>query len=125
MKVIEIVPVAKPRMTQRDRWKKRPVVEQYWSYKDAIRAANIQLPPCYHLHFIIPMPTSWSKKKKRTMAFTPHLQRPDKDNLEKGFLDALFEEDSAIWTGHVSKWWGDTGCIIIEELPVPRFPLFD
>lgn len=124
MQIYNIVPVAKPRMTRRDQWKKRPATEKYWAYKDQIRKASIVLPPCYHIHFVLPMPTSWSKQKKRDMVFTPHTQRPDKDNLEKGFLDALYEEDSAIWTGHVSKWWGDTGCIIIESIQVPVFPMF-
>ena len=31
-------PVAKPRMTQRDKWKKRPVVDKYYAYKDEMNA---------------------------------------------------------------------------------------
>ena len=27
---LNITPVAKPRMTQSDKWKKRPIVEKYW-----------------------------------------------------------------------------------------------
>ena len=34
---LNIVPVAKPRMTQSDKWKKRPVVQKYWKYKDDLK----------------------------------------------------------------------------------------
>lgn len=46
----------------------------------------------------------------------PHQQKPDKDNLEKALLDAIFEDDCRIWDGRVSKVWGETGKIIIKEL---------
>ena len=32
---LNIIPVAKPRMTQSDKWKKRPATEKYWKYKDS------------------------------------------------------------------------------------------
>ena len=34
---LNILPVAKPRMTQRDKWQKRPVVEKYWRYKEDLK----------------------------------------------------------------------------------------
>ena len=34
MIVFEIKPLGKPRMTQRDRWAKRPCVNRYYAYKD-------------------------------------------------------------------------------------------
>ena len=67
-----------------------------------------------HITFILPMPESWSKKKKDRMRFKPHQQKPDKDNLEKGLLDAIFEEDCRVWDSRVSKRWGDQGEIWIE-----------
>jgi len=63
------------------------------------------------------MPKSWSKKKRAEMAGKPHQAKPDKDNLEKALLDAVFEEDSQIWDNRVSKFWGDEGAIIIRPLP--------
>lgn len=36
-------PVAAPRMTQRDRWKKRPVVMRYWAWRDRIGRAWLEL----------------------------------------------------------------------------------
>lgn len=49
------------------------------------------------------------------MAGKPHQQKPDKDNLEKALLDAIFGEDSHIWDGRVTKIWGETGKMIIRE----------
>jgi Holliday junction resolvase RusA-like endonuclease len=46
----------------------------------------------------------------------PHQQKPDKDNLEKALLDAIFEDDCRIWDGRVSKVWGETGQILIGEI---------
>ena len=34
---LNIVPVAKPRMTQSDKWKKRPATDKYWKFKDDLK----------------------------------------------------------------------------------------
>jgi Holliday junction resolvase RusA-like endonuclease len=111
-----IIPVSKPRMTQRDRWKKRPVVLKYHAYKDELRLRGVKLPDRHHVTFILPMPASWSKKKKKSLYGKPHQQRPDADNLIKGLWDALFEEDSHIWDFRVTKIWGTEGMIKVEPL---------
>ena len=36
-KLINVAPVAKPRMTRRDRWAKRDIVVKYYNYKDTVR----------------------------------------------------------------------------------------
>lgn len=120
--VYDITPIAAPRMTRRDQWKKRRCVVSYFEFKDTVRALKLKIPESYHLHFILPMPKSWSKSKKESMNHTPHRQRPDKDNLEKALLDSLFHDDSHVWTGQVSKWWGYSGKIIIQENEIPKFP---
>ena len=38
-----INPVSKPRMTQRDVWKKRPVVVKYHAFCDEMRASRLSL----------------------------------------------------------------------------------
>ncbi len=114
-KIYHIIPVPKPRMTQRDKWKNRPCVLRYFKFKDEIKAHKVTLPKCnYHVFFILPMPKSWSEKKKFDMYGKPHQQKPDKDNLEKALLDAIFKDDSQIWDGRVTKLWGIEGCIIIK-----------
>ncbi|OCG45693.1 crossover junction endodeoxyribonuclease RuvA [Gilliamella sp. Choc4-2] len=115
--IYNITPVPKPRMTQRDRWAKRKPVLQYFAFKDACKASGVTLPEShYHIIFVIPMPKSWSNKKRAEMDGKPHQQRPDKDNLEKGLLDAIFGEDCRVWDGRVTKIWGNVGQIIIKNL---------
>lgn len=62
------------------------------------------------------MPPSWSDKKRSAMNGKPHQQKPDKDNLEKALLDAIFDDDSRVWDGRVTKVWGEVGQIKITKL---------
>jgi len=117
MKKYNITPVAKPRQTQSDVWKKRPCVMQYRAFADHARLLNIQIPESkYWIIFVLPMPKNWSKKKKKEMDGKPHQNQPDKDNLEKALFDALFKNDSHIWDGRTTKIWGYEGKIIIKSL---------
>ena len=129
IKTIELAPNTKPRMTKRDQWKKRPCVEQYWEYKDRLQelfnAEDLPIP--YLLLFVIPMPTSWSKRKRLSLKGKPCEITPDKDNLEKAFLDALFGKNSAIkndahiYDGRPLKVWGETGRIVVYAIdPIPE-----
>lgn len=63
--------------------------------------------------FFLPMPKSWSKKKREQKNLTPHDQKPDIDNMIKAFLDVLMEEDKLVAEVHCRKFWGETGRIII------------
>lgn len=116
MKTYNITPIGKPRQTQRDKLQKRPPVLRYRAFCDEVRLKKITLPEGgWHVTFVLPMPTSWTKKRRIDMNGKPHQQKPDKDNLEKALLDAIFDDDSRVWDGRVSKIWGETGQIIIEE----------
>lgn len=121
--ILPITPVAKPRMTQRDKWNPSQRAIAYRAYKDELRLCLHEkglevedIPTCCHLLFFLPMPPSWSQKKKSTTQGMPHLQRPDKDNLEKGFWDALLEEDCKVWDTRVTKLWGTEGQIVIKVM---------
>lgn len=117
MPVVYITPVSKPRMTQRDKWKKRPAVMRYRAFCDELRLKlrGFDVPECgYRLTFYLPMPKSWTKKKRAAMEGQPHQQKPDKDNLEKAFLDAMLAEDCRIWDGRVTKRWSKSPRIVIE-----------
>ena len=112
---LAVDPVGKPRMTQRDRWKKRPVVLAYFAYRDEIKKqAEEWVPPDYGLKilFVIPMPASWSGVKKAKMLGELHQQKPDIDNLLKAFFDC-FGEDCHIANVQATKRWGKTGEIRI------------
>ena len=117
---IEITPVPKPRMVASDRYKNRKVVNNYWAFKkEFVLLAKIaglyNLNQTIGVTFIMPMPKSWSQKKRDKVNNSPHQQRPDLDNLIKSVKDCLCEEDSYIWkyTG-MKKIWGKKGKIIIE-----------
>ena len=110
---INVAPCSKPRMTKRDRWAKRQCVLKFFAFRDAIKQSKYWEPhnllslESFDIEFHIPMPKSWSKKKKAKMNRTPHKQRPDLDNFIKGWCDTVFEEDSVVWRFKASKRWTD------------------
>jgi Holliday junction resolvase RusA-like endonuclease len=112
-------PLGKPRMTQRDKW--RPIVKKYYVYSNFLRLqANIQglesLPPVIEsLYIHIPMPKSWSKKKKEAMNGRIHEQTPDIDNILKGIMDTLCKEDKHVahFKSGLGKFWAKEGAIIL------------
>jgi Holliday junction resolvase RusA-like endonuclease len=53
----------------------------------------------------LPMPGSWSERKKIAMEGRIHRQKPDYDNIAKAVGDALFQDDSIIGTGACTKFW--------------------
>lgn len=120
-KVIDIVPVAKPRMTQRDRWMKRNVVVRYYHFANHIRLLNPKIEwEGVSLQFVLPMPKSWSKKKRAEMNGRPHKQTPDLSNMIKAIEDSLLKDDSRVWHyGLMMKTWGEKGCIIINPTIIP------
>lgn len=112
-----ITPVPKPRQTQADRWKKRPPVLRYHAFADECRVRKVQVPECgAHITFVLPMPASWSNKKRDAMDGQPHQQKPDSDNLVKALLDAVHKEDCAVWDYRVTKIWGEVGAIIVQAM---------
>ena len=110
---INVAPCSKPRMTRADKWKKRQCVVKFFAFRDAIKQSKYWEPhnllslESFDIEFWIPMPKSWSKKKKAEMNGTPHKQRPDLDNFIKGWCDTVFEEDSVVWRFKASKRWTD------------------
>lgn len=115
------LPVAKPRMTQADKWKKRAVVEKYWSFKDKIKLQakqqGFKLGKAYKVVFYIPLPKSMSMKRKEALIGKPHTSRPDLDNMLKSLNDCLMDEDSSVHYVVCSKKWAIGGKIIVENLP--------
>jgi len=104
------VPKPRPRVTRNGTY----VPAKYQTFKKTVKAYGIELPEHgYHVTFELPMPKSWSKKKRAEMNGQPHQQVPDKDNLEKALLDAALDNDSRVWDGRVTKIWAETGSIII------------
>jgi Holliday junction resolvase RusA-like endonuclease len=83
---------------------------RYRAWADAVRAAALleYVPSSYgriKASFWLPMPASWSVAKRATMAGQPHRQKPDLDNLIKALLDALYSDDSGIYSVEAYKMW--------------------
>ena len=118
--VFPVEPQSAPRMTRSDRWKKRPVVTNYFNFKDNLRKYalinNFEISPILNLLFLMPIPESYSNKKKDKLEYTPHDKKPDGDNLRKAFQDAfnskLFD-DGAIWYGNTIKLYSKFPAIIV------------
>ena len=86
-------------------------IERYNQYKVDLltlcRAKKFEL-PCQGLciYYYIPVPKSWSKKKKKLHHGMLHQSTPDIDNLMKATFDSLTNEDKYIGhLGEVCKRW--------------------
>ena len=115
--VFYIIPVPAPRMVRSDKYKKRPCVMRYYSFRnELVLQSNIQkyiLSSPLIIHFHIVMPSSWSHLKKARMTGTPHCSKPDLDNLVKSFMDALSKSDQNISSINASKFWATSNKIIV------------
>ena len=70
------------------------------------------------LAFRMPMPASWSKRRRSEMDGQPHTQKPDIDNLAKAIMDALngvaWVDDGQVFTVGSIKGWGPAGAVLVE-----------
>lgn len=118
---LDVEPIGKPRMTQRDKWKGRKCVVEYHAFKDRVRleardaydkiqnAAILGVEICA----VFPVRASWTKAAKQDMAGRYHRSKPDIDNIIKACFDALFVDDSVIARVKAEKWWGDKPSVTI------------
>lgn len=89
---------------------------QYRAFKDECRERGVTIPETCAITFYMPMPDSWSKKRKVEMLGKPHQQTPDIDNLCKAVFDAVLENDAHIWKVSAEKIWANNGAIEIVAL---------
>lgn len=117
MQIFNITPMGKPRQTRADKWKQRDVVLRYRAFCDEVRLKKVTMPEAgSHITFILPMPASWSQKKRAAMNGKAHQQKPDVDNMIKALMDALYADDAHIWDLRITKLWGVTGQILISDI---------
>ena len=117
-----VTPMGKPRMTQRDKWLNPPRVPitKYRLVKQGIEAYALMhkfvLKDEVNVIFVMPMPSSWSNKKRLTMNGKPHQIKPDIDNMLKAVFDVLCPQgDQMIHSVVAKKIWGDEGKIIFID----------
>ena len=121
-----INPIGAPRSSRRDKWKPSPAVQRYHAFRDQIkleanRKGLTELPPALGFIFGIPMPKSWSNKKREAHRRMIHQQKPDLDNLIKAVKDSIAyksaQDDAHVGTYlYAQKMWVDEGYI---ELHIP------
>ena len=126
----DVVPMGKPRMTQSDKWKtdpnhpdpnkrKREVVHRYHQLQNIIREQadklGFVLKKTFEAVFFVPIPESFSGKKKKELVGMPCEERPDIDNYVKFFLDTMAKEDKSVWYIKAEKRWAYYGSIIIFQ----------
>jgi Holliday junction resolvase RusA-like endonuclease len=128
--LFDVIPMGAPRLSQSDKWKTNPnhadpnkrqrkVVTNYFAYKNALtkqaELMNFQLRQVLDALYLIPMPNSWSNKKKERMNGMPCEVKPDTDNITKGVKDTFRKNDSDIWYEKAEKRWAFKGSIIIFQ----------
>jgi Holliday junction resolvase RusA-like endonuclease len=120
----DVTPVPAPRQTGRDAWNPSPGVQRYRAFRDEIALRGVSLPAHAHVVFVLPMPPSWSMRKRERFHGTSHTSKPDVDNCLKALLDAIYrgQDDAHVWDVRASKVWGDAGAIYVRELEPPELP---
>lgn len=123
---IPLHPMAKPRITAQTIHGDK--AKRYYAWRDQFRAMlfysqeaadeyfEITKVGAFTAKFVIPMPKSWSKKKRAESLGRRHMQRPDADNLMKALKDALVVKDDCVyWDSRQIKIWGESPGILIWQ----------
>lgn len=119
--IIDAVPIGAVRMTQRGKWTST-TAKRYLNYKRVVgyqmRAQckePIEGPVSLSVTFYMPVPDSWSGKKKREHLGAPVTVKPDADNLVKGLMDAangiLWKDDNQVTDVTIKKRYAEKGYI--------------
>lgn len=117
----------KPRMTQSDKWKKRPCVVAYRAWADRLReAAPKNLPLAEHVEMVVVRaayapPESWSRKTKIAHIGQMMRSKPDGDNVAKSVCDALWSDDHKLGDILMQRRWGSDEGIQIEVFEVGAY----
>jgi len=126
IQAFDITPTPAPRQSRRDKWAPSKAVQVYRAFRDEVAWKIRTLPEdFFHVVFLLPMPASWSDRKKSEHVGTPHRGKPDKDNLEKALVDAIFRnaDDAHVWNTASTKLWAYQGAILISDDPIPFLEL--
>jgi Holliday junction resolvase RusA-like endonuclease len=128
--LFDVIPLGAPRLSQSDKWKTNPnhidplkrqrkPVTNYYKFKNTLlnqaKEMNFELGQILDALYLIPMPNSWSNKKKERMNGMPCEVKPDTDNITKGVKDTFRKNDSDIWYEKAEKRWAFKGSIIIFQ----------
>lgn len=135
--VVPAKPIGKPRWQKSDKWRPRACIVDYRAWTDYVRLITHPVPPATSVMALswtayFEVSTSWAKAKQAAMIDKQHRQMPDRDNIDKAVLDALWPrsrkiatggegDDSAIAVGSIGKYWARESYLEIrirlEKLP--------
>lgn len=121
---IPIVPMGAVRTTQRQKWVDKRA-QRYFTYKQQIALLAKQYihtpsdkPILVDIAFYMPIPDSWSKKKKERFNGAVHTSKADIDNLIKGCFDAInkiaWQDDRQVYEVHSRKMYSFNPGIALE-----------
>lgn len=117
---VKCKPIAKPRLTRSDAWRKRKCVLQYYAYKDMLlkecEQQNFVLGDAFYVKFTIGFPPSYPKKKRELLLGKPHTIKSDLDNLLKGLMDAIKVNDQSVYYVIAYKVWGNKDSLLVKNL---------
>ncbi|MBL5767998.1 RusA family crossover junction endodeoxyribonuclease [Heyndrickxia sporothermodurans] len=110
---IPIVPMGAVRTTQKQKFVDERA-KRYFTYKQHIALLakqHIKMPSANpilaDITFYMPIPNSWSQKKKERYNGAIHKSKPDIDNLIKGLFDSLnkiaWKDDNQVYEVHSKK----------------------
>ncbi len=128
--LFSVIPMGAVRMTQSDKWRTNPnhpdpnrrqreCVREYFKFKNELfdQALQLKFEMGTYLDavYFMPMPWSWTDKKRERMVGMPCKVRPDTDNITKAVKDALKIEDGDVWWEKAEKRWAFFGSILIYK----------
>ena len=86
-------------------------IKAAWLTKYGTFSFPADVPLCVTTLAYFKLPKSWSNRKRQSLLGKPHLQKPDRDNIDKCILDGLqqvaFPDDKAVCSGGVNKYWDE------------------
>lgn len=111
--ILNVTPMGAPRANQGKSWFARG--KNYMMFKDKLREeierVGFKVKNGYlDLIFCMPIPniergSKRSVREKVSRHGQPHRQKPDVDNILKGFMDAMFTDDAMIYRVTAIKVW--------------------
>jgi Holliday junction resolvase RusA-like endonuclease len=127
-----LIPASRPRVVRRGGKSISFYPKKYSDFKNTMKILISKLehtdvipkdiPIEATLEINIPIPKSYSKKKKEKLVGSYHCKKPDIDNLVKSAFDSfnevLYNDDSQIAFLKVIKKWSLVGSFSIEVKPI-------
>jgi len=112
---LDITPRPALRTTQKSKYLPKSI--EYEQYKTALRwlckKNGYELEQVLKIIFVLPVADGITGKKRAERIGQFHTQKPDIDNLIKGFMDCFGKDDSFVHTLHARKIWGEKGKIVL------------